>query len=146
MINVIINSEPHYSVNKLALHAAVHEILQQYELSSSLSKIGGNIEIGISIVSDRKMHEINKKYRGIDASTNILSFALEDPITQTQLQHIPRIGFVQPPDKVIRLGDIVISYPMVEKDASLEGVTIEHEMIYLVQHGTRHLLGIHNHD
>lgn len=90
------------------------------------------------------MHEINKKYRGIDATTNILSFSLEDTQTSSQLQHIPRVGFVKAPDKKLRLGDILISYQEAVKDAGLEGVSVDDEMVFLVQHGTRHLLGIHH--
>src|SRR5258708_37454323 len=117
MINIVVNSDPKYLINKLTLQAAVIEILKQ-------NGIWGNIEVGISIVSDRSMHEINRKYRGINATTNILSFALDDHSDSVPLQHIPRVGFVKPPDRVVRLGDILISYPQVEKDAALEGVTI----------------------
>lgn len=138
MTNIIVNSDPRYTINKLAIQAAASEVLQQ-------NKISGNVEIGISVVGDRKMHEINKKYRGLDSTTNILSFALEDPISATQLQHIPRVGFVKSPDKVLRLGDIVISYPQAIKDAASEGTTVEEELLFLVRHGTKHLLGIHQH-
>lgn len=137
MVNVIINSDSRYPVNKIAVQATVLEVLQKNHIS-------GNLEIGVNIVGDRKMHEINKKYRGIDSTTNILSFALEDPVSQNQLQHVPRVGFVKAPDKVLRLGDILISYPQVIKDASLEGVSVDEELRFLVEHGTRHLLGIHH--
>jgi probable rRNA maturation factor len=137
MINVVVNSDPKYSVNKLAVQGAVIEILQQ-------NGVLGDIELGVSIIGDAKMHEFNKKYRGIDSTTNILSFALEDPISVAQLQHVPKVGFVKSPDKVTYLGDILLSYPMVVKDAQLEGVTVEQELLFLVQHGTRHLLGIHH--
>ncbi|MBI2011907.1 rRNA maturation RNase YbeY [Candidatus Daviesbacteria bacterium] len=137
MINIIVNCDPRYPVNKLAIQATVVEILNQ-------QRISGNVEIGINIVGDRKMHEFNKKYRGIDATTNILSFALEDPASSNQLQHIPRIGFVKAPDKVLRLGDILISYPQVIKDASQSGSSVEEEVRFLVEHGMKHLLGVHH--
>ncbi len=137
MINIVVNSDSKYSINKLAIQGAVLEILQQ-------SSLAGDFEIGVSIVGDRKMHEFNKKYRGIDSPTNILSFALEDSVSQAQLQHVPKVGFVKSPNKVTYLGDILISYPMVVKDAALEGVTVEQELLFLVQHGTKHLLGIHH--
>ncbi|MBI2022886.1 rRNA maturation RNase YbeY [Candidatus Daviesbacteria bacterium] len=137
MINIIVNSDSRYPINKLAIQATVLEVLQRH-------RIFGNIEIGITIVGDRKMHEINKKYREIDSTTNILSFALEDPISQSRLQHIPKVGFVKAADGVLRLGDILISYPQIIKDASLEGVSVEEELRFLVEHGMRHLLGIHH--
>ncbi len=137
MVNVLITTDSRYPINKLALQASVLEVLQK-------NNIRGNLEISISIVSDKKMHEINKKFRGIDSPTNILSFALEDQPSVTQLQHIPRVGFVKSPDKIVRLGDIIISFPQVIKDAALEGISMEEELRFLVEHGTNHLLGIHH--
>lgn len=137
MVNVIVNSDPKYPVSKLGIQATVLEVLKQHRVS-------GNLEIGVSVMGDRKMHEINKKFRGQDATTNILSFALEDPATSSSLQHIPKVGFVKAPDKVLRLGDIMISYPQVIKDAALEGISVEEELRFLVEHGTKHLLGIHH--
>lgn len=91
------------------------------------------------------MHAFNKKYRGIDSSTNILSFAYEDPISTNQLQHIPKRGwFIKSPDKVLRLGDILISWPVAREEASQEGITIDEYLHFLLEHGTKHLLGVHH--
>jgi len=136
MINIIISADPRYNVNKLLLKTTVLEILHR-------NRISGRVELGINIVGDRKMHELNKKYRGIDATADILSFALEDP-NPVSLQHIPRIGFIASPDKILRLGDIVISYPQALEDASLDGISLDEEMKNLVEHGLNHLLGIHH--
>lgn len=137
MVNVIVNSDPRYHVNKAGLKAAVLETLAKL-------KISGRIELGINIVGDRKMHELNRKYRGLDSTTNILSFALEDT-SPSYLQHIPRIGFVAAPDKWLRLGDIVISYPQALEDAAVYGLSVDEEIRNLVCHGLNHLLGIsHN--
>lgn len=137
MINIIVSADPKYPVNKLGIQATVLEVFKQH-------RIHGNLEIGVTVVGDRKMHEINKKFRGHDSTTNILSFPLEDPSTSSSLQHIPKVGFVKAPDKVLRLGDILISWSQIIKDAALEGVSVEEELRFLVEHGTRHLLGIHH--
>ena len=136
MINIIVSADPRYNVNKTAIKLAVLEILQK-------NRIGGKIEVGISIIGDRKMHELNRKYRGLDSTTDILSFALEDS-SPANLQHIPRIGFVASPDRVLRLGDIVISYPQVLEDAAMDGISVDDEVKTLVEHGLNHLLGIHH--
>ena len=136
MINIIVNSDPRYNINKAGLRVAAAQILQRHRLL-------GRIELGINIVGDRKMHELNRKYRGIDATTDILSFALEDP-NPASLQHIPRIGFVASPDRWLRLGDIVISYPQALDDASIDGISVDEEIRNLVEHGLSHLLGIHH--
>ena len=136
MVNIIVNSDPRYNINRASIRAAVSEILAKL-------KISGRIELGINIVGDRKMHELNRKYRGLDTTTNILSFALEDS-SPTSLRHIPRIGFVAAPDRWLRLGDIVISYPEAIEDASFDGVSVDEEIRILVEHGLNHLLGIHH--
>lgn len=136
MINVIVSADPRYNINKAGLRLIVSQILMRHHLV-------GRIELGINIVGDRKMHELNRKYRGIDQTTDILSFALEDS-SPTSLQHVPRIGFVAAPDQWLRLGDIVISYPQALEDAALDGISVDEEIRNLVEHGLNHLLGIHH--
>ncbi len=144
MVNVLISSDSRYPINKQSIQSTVLDVVQRHS-------VYGNVEISVSIVGDRKMHEFNKKYRGIDATTNILSFALEDPVSSSQLQQVPKnlgfvkgVGFIKAPDNILRLGDILISYPQVVKDASLEGLSIEDELRFLIEHGMKHLLGIHH--
>jgi len=136
MINILISSDPRYNINKTVIKNAVLAVLKKHRIS-------GRVEVGINIVGDRKMHELNRKYRGIDSTTDILSFALEDP-NPASLQHIPRIGFVASPDKWLRLGDIVISYPQALEDASMDGISVDEEIEILVEHGLNHLLGVHH--
>ncbi len=136
MINIIVNSDPRYNINKAAIRAAVAAALQKHRVTT-------RVEVGVNIIGDRKMHELNSKFRGIDSTTDILTFALEDPNTPT-LQHIPRVGFVAAPDKWLRLGDIVISYPQAVEDASYEGISVDEEIRVLVEHGVNHLLGVHH--
>lgn len=136
MFNIIITSDPRYNVNKLILEEAAAKVLQS-------NRVASKVELSINIVGDRKMHELNKKYRGIDSTTNILSFALEDP-HPTHLQQVSRGGFIASPDKWLRLGDIVISHPQAVEDASLEGTSVDAEIAFLVEHGVNHLLGIHH--
>lgn len=137
MINVIIASDPRYSINRASIQSAVLNILKKHNVST------GKVELEVNIVGDRKIHELNKKYRGIDAPTDILSFVLEDPNPQHLLQ-MPAVGFVASPDKILRLGSIVIAYPQAVEDASSDGISVEDEISFLVEHGTTHLLGIHH--
>lgn len=129
MVNIIISSDSRYQINRTVVRSAVLNVLNR-------NKVAGKVEIGVNIVGDRKMHELNKKYRGIDATTDILSFCLEDPAG--------RVGFVAAPDQWLRLGDIVIAYPQAVKDASMDGIAVEEEINFLIEHGTTHLLGIHH--
>ena len=136
MVNIIVNADSRYNINKDAVRAAVLAALQK-------NRVGGRIEVGVNIIGDRKMHELNRKYRGIDSTTDILSFALEDSGSEN-LQHYPRLGFISAPDRILRLGDIVLSYPQVIDDASMDGISVDEELSFLIDHGIRHLLGIHH--
>ncbi|HCE30554.1 MAG: putative rRNA maturation factor [Candidatus Daviesbacteria bacterium GW2011_GWB1_39_5] len=136
MVNIIVNADPRYNVNKEGIKAVVSRVLTRLRIS-------GKIELGVNVIGDRKMHELNRKYRGLDQTTNVLSFALEDTNPES-LQHIPRIGFVAAPDKWLRLGDIIISYPQALEDASMDGISVDEEIRTLVEHGMNHLLGIHH--
>lgn len=137
MVNVIISSDPRYRVNKPLIQAAVLNVLSQ-------NRVGGKVEVEVSVVGDRKMHELNRTYRKLDETTDILTFALQDPSPQYNLQLVPKVGFISDPDKWLRLGSIVISYPQALEDASLEGTSVEDEISFLVEHGTKHLLGQHH--
>lgn len=136
MFNVIVSSDSRYPIDRKTVEQAVLQSLQKHPLR-------GEIEVEVNIMGDRKMHELNKKYRGIDDTTDVLSFALEDP-QSTSLNALPRVGFVASPDKVLRLGSICISYPQAVKEASEEGVSMEEEINFLVDHGISHLMGIHH--
>jgi probable rRNA maturation factor len=80
--------------------------------------------ISISYVDDRAMRKLNREHRGINQSTDILSFPAK-----------PEKGAWQ------HLGDLVISLPMAEKMAKKLGVSRRREIETLVIHGFLHLCG-----
>ena len=84
--------------------------------------------VNIIIVDNKKIREINKKYRGIDRETDVISFALEDDDT-----------FIELPIRV--LGDIYISIDRVKLQAKDYGHSEKREICFLVVHGILHLLG-----
>lgn len=135
MINIIVTADVKFPVDKTLIESTVMEVIQNYPVT-------GKVEIGVSIVGERRMHQINKQYRGIDSATNILTFALEDQLPN--LVHLSGLGFVASPDNVVRLGDVVISYPQVVEDSTVEGLTVDEELHNLIQHGVKHLLGLHH--
>ena len=85
---------------------------------------GLNAEISLSFVNNNEIRELNKKYRGKDYSTDVLSFPLDEEI-----------------DDIIILGDIVVSVDKVIEQAEEYNHTFERELIYLIIHGMFHLLG-----
>lgn len=85
-------------------------------------------EFNIIIVDNKRIHEINKEYRGIDRETDVISFALEDNMD------------VQYTDFRL-LGDIYISIDKCYMQASEYGHSREREICFLATHGILHLLG-----
>ena len=89
-------------------------------------------ELGLVLVNDRQIRRLNKKYRGIDSPTDVLSFALAlDPKT------IKGKGRTPPP----LLGDVVISLQTARRQAREEGRDLHQEVGGLLIHGILHLLG-----
>ena len=86
--------------------------------------------INVRIMDDKEMQELNKKFRGKDASTNVLSFTNEDiskPITGN-------------------LGDIAISYEFVKNESEELDVHFDDHMIHMLIHGVYHILGFDHED
>ncbi len=130
MITVLFQTESHFPVDRKKIRAAVVSYLDP--------KIESDVEVSITIVGDRQMHELNKTYRKKDGATDVLSFPHNDP---SQPNPIP---FVDPPDNLIRLGDIVVSYPQARSEAMEENKLVDDQIIVLILHGIDHLLGIHH--
>lgn len=94
-------------------------------------------EVGVTVVGDRRMRQLNKQYRQLDATTDVLSFPLNDPADVGE-------PFVELPDNILRLGDIVISYPQAVEEAASENKLVDDQIVFLALHGLNHLLGIHH--
>lgn len=80
-------------------------------------------QVCLSFVSDADMRELNRRYRKIDRTTDVLSFAQRDG---------GDVGI---------LGDVVISYDTAVRNSQRFSVTVEGEIRRLVVHGILHLLG-----
>ena len=94
----------------------------------TIEKLNVNNSIfDIIFIDDEEMHKMNKEYRGIDRTTDVLSFALNDN------KHIETM--------VNSLGDIFISIPKMKSQAIEYGHSEKRELSFLTLHGILHLLG-----
>ena len=82
----------------------------------------------IILVDEDEIHELNKKYRGIDRKTDVISFALED--NNSIKNPVVRV-----------LGDIYICVPVAYWQAENYGHSRIREICFLATHGILHLLG-----
>lgn len=86
-----------------------------------------NIEFNVIIVDNEYIHKLNKEYRHIDRSTDVITFALED---NEDVKDIYRV-----------LGDIYISLDKAKEQAVEYGHSFKREICFLAVHGFLHLLG-----
>ena len=94
-------------------------------------KFKGSAEISVTIVDDEQIHELNRKHRNIDASTDVLSFPLGEN----------GVYDVNPETGAQLLGDIVISIEHAVKQAKVYGHSLDREIAFLTVHSMLHLLG-----
>ena len=90
-------------------------------------------EVSITFVDDAGIRELNRKFRNIDKSTDVLSFPLFDYEGESD----------EPPvDELVgMLGDVVISLETAERQAKEYGHSFEEEVAFLTAHSMLHLLG-----
>jgi probable rRNA maturation factor len=76
--------------------------------------------------NDAQIQALNKQWRGFDKPTNVLSF----PAAERAI-----------PDQPLPLGDIILSFQTMQREALEENKTFEHHTLHLIIHGFLHLLG-----
>ena len=81
-------------------------------------------DISVLLCGDTEMRALNRRWRGIDKATNVLSFSTGG----TAAAPLP-------------LGDIAIAWGTVLRESEQEGKSVEHHVAHLVVHGVMHLLG-----
>jgi probable rRNA maturation factor len=99
--------------------------------------IGGPTAVSVLVADDAALHALNRDYRGVDAPTDVLSFADEEEAPGGRAHP----SFVLPPGTPRYLGDIAISFERVVAQAAEYGHSRERELAYLTAHGVLHLLG-----
>ena len=84
-----------------------------------------HVGLGIALAGDDYVQELNRRYRGKDQPTDVLSFPLWE---EGDAPEVP-------------LGDIIISVPRARRQAQEREHSLQIELIHLVAHGVLHLLG-----
>ena len=107
-------------------------------------------EISLAIVGDGRIRKLNKMYRGKNRVTDVLSFENKSVIPYLakafpRLKKKQDIEFIDPPDDLKRLGEIILCYPQAKKQARKLNHSLKKELTILLIHGTLHLLG-YNHE
>ena len=122
MIHIQVDEEYWSSVNSAELRKAA-------KTACSVAGLPANSEFTIVITGDEQVRKLNREYRKIDDTTDVLSFPSEEKDPETGAGY---------------LGDIIISHPRASRQAAKAGHSSQEEICLLVIHGTLHLAG-HDH-
>lgn len=110
-----VQSEP---LHRAALATLIHQRVEEL------------CEVAVVVTDDEALRELNRRYRGVDAPTDVLAFPDE-----TQGSFVGAPGFPR------YLGDVIISFPRAEAQAAEAGHDVRAELQLLVVHGVLHFLG-----
>ena len=89
--------------------------------------------VSVVVTDNKTVQDLNRTFRGIDVPTDVLSFGnVPDPDFPGQ-------------EASLHLGDVIIAFPVAEKQAAVGGHAVSEEILLLAVHGTLHLLGF-DHD
>lgn len=132
--------------------------LPEQVAARTLAAVGITQPVSLSLVitGDDAIQGLNRQFRQQDKPTDVLSFPLLDqPLVNAPAEQLwlafeesqseptsasqPR--FITPDELETNLGDIVISWPTVERQAAQVGHTSTYEALYLLSHGVLHLVG-----
>jgi probable rRNA maturation factor len=94
----------------------------QSALDHLVSSYGIRGEVSVLVTTDAGMQTLNKRFRGLDEPTDVLSFPA-------------------PPTAAGHAGDIAISVEFARRQAESRGVPMEEEIAMLAIHGGLHLAG-----
>ena len=96
-----------------------------------LAEAIGEVEVGVIIVGESDMQDLNREHREQDSATDVLSFPIDE---DESLPGVPRM-----------LGDVAICLPVLLAQATEREVSPAAELTDLLIHGVLHLLG-YDHD
>lgn len=97
---------------------SIEKVLKEEDLDD-------NVQVSISFVGDDEIKELNRDFRGVDSSTDVLSFPMDD---EFQIEET-------------MLGDVIINTKRVMEQAEEFGHSNTRELSYLTVHSILHLLG-----
>lgn len=101
-----------------------------------------DVEIGLTLVDDEAIAELNEQYRGVAGPTDVLSFPLFTKDELAQIAAEPGLH----PERPLLLGDVVISVETARRQAAEYGHSFGRELAFLLVHGVLHLLGYEHDD
>ena len=91
-------------------------------------------ELTVRVTDDQEMRQLNRAFRGVDASTDVLSFGYADPCEDSVLRDVPAAQGM--------LGDLILARPYIARIAAQAGTALADEFMLCAVHGLLHLMGM----
>ena len=154
--SILIKASSRYPIRRKRIKSCVVQTLEAMQVFD-------RCEVEIEGIGDRKMRQMKREHLGIDETTDVLSFPLQEVVGKKSLnpyavqrstfsfdikgdkkESIDGNVFPTDPDGVVRLGNILISDPQAQRQANVHHLGIDDEIDQLVEHGMLHLLGVHH--
>ena len=133
----VVNRQRRVPVDVRFYRRLLHNLLSLTRRSSAV--------VGLTFVNDRQMRRINYRYRRIDRTTDVLAFPAQPLKIRASDGGSGGRGGLSPrshqPERVIVLGDVVISIDTARRQAREAGAGPRDECRRLLIHGYLHLLG-----
>ena len=110
----------------------LNKVICQAITCSKYSDVFNEVELSITLTDNQEITEVNKKWRGKDKSTNVISIQVED------FSDIKNHSYVF-------LGNIILAIEQIEEEAQKANKSFIDHYTHLVVHGTLHLMGYDHH-
>ena len=94
-------------------------------------------EMSLVITTQDRIRQLNRDYLKKDQPTDVISFYMTSPTQESDTGNPP---FILPPDGILHLGEVIISYPQAVIQAKEHKHSVERELTILIIHGILHLL------
>jgi probable rRNA maturation factor len=117
-----------YPLAPRLVRAAARRALRRGAAAAGLA-LPARVELGVNLADDACQQRLNRDYRGLDTSTNVLAFPAWTP------------GETPAADAPLLLGDVVLAFETVTREAKEQGKPLADHLSHLMVHGVLHLLG-----
>lgn len=115
-----------------AIRRALEAVTAAGDLAADPPPADTALELSLLLTDDAHIRELNRRWRGQDKPTNVLSFPAED--------RVPGVAPLVP-----MLGDVVMAHETLHREAQAQGKRTADHFAHLLIHGVLHLFG-HDHD
>ncbi len=131
-VQVYLEDEQHFFEDYPEILQEVYRVIEK---CLDEEKVPFDVEISLTVVDTLEIQAINKQYRSIDKSTDVLSFPQIDASSNGE------IAWEEVEPHQVMLGDIILCHEKAVQQAEEYGHTLKREVCFLIIHSMLHLLG-----